>query len=154
VTPADTSTSTSSGSGLPVGGGATTGSGATTGAAPVGLETVPLELEFQGDFFNLADFFHRLKRFVSLTNENVVVSGRLLTVESVRWASEESIFPKLRAEIKATIYLSPKTQGVTAGATPQGPATGTPATGTPATGTTPAPAQSTPAAAPTATATP
>ncbi len=54
--------------------------GQTSGAA--GLETVPLELEFEGDFFNLADFFHHVKRFVSLTNDNVVVSGRLVTVES------------------------------------------------------------------------
>ena len=34
------------------------------GGAPAGLETVPLELEFVGDFFNLADFFHDMKRFV------------------------------------------------------------------------------------------
>jgi Tfp pilus assembly protein PilO len=149
VSGSDTQTSTSSGGGLPVGGGAATGTDGTTAAAPAGLETVPLELEFVGNFFNLADFFHRVKRFVSLTNQNVVVSGRLLTVESVRWASEADIFPRLRAEIKATIYLSPKAQGVTAGASPQGPSTATPATGT-----TPAPTESTPAAAPTATATP
>ncbi|MEA2456711.1 MAG: hypothetical protein QOI45_2973 [Thermoleophilaceae bacterium] len=149
VSTSDTQTSTSTGSGLPVGGGTAAGTTGTTAAAPAGLETVPLELEFVGNFFNLADFFHRVKRFVSLANENVVVSGRLLTVENVRWASEAEIFPRLRAEIKATIYLSPKTQGVTAGASPQGPATGTPASGT-----TPTPAQSTPAATPTATATP
>ena len=149
VAPADTQTSTSSGGGLPVGGGAVTTNADGSAIAPAGLETVPLQLEFVGNFFNLADFFHRVKRFVSLTNENVLVSGRLLTVEGVRWASDAEIFPGLRAEIDATIYLSPKAQGVTAGATPQGPATGTPA-GTPAApGSTPAPA-----AAPTAAATP
>jgi hypothetical protein len=149
VSPSDTQTSSSSGSGLPVGGGtATTSADGTTAAAPAGLETVPLELEFQGNFFNLADFFHRVKRFVSLTNENVVVGGRLVTVEGVKWSSDGEIFPRVKAEIKATIYLSPKAQGVTAGATPQGPST----TGTPATGTTPA--ETTPAATPTATATP
>jgi hypothetical protein len=149
VNPSDTQTSSSSGGGLPVGGGTTTGTGDASATGAVGLETVPLELEFQGNFFNLADFFHRVKRFVSLANENVIVSGRLITVENVRWSSDAEIFPHLRAEIKATIYLSPKAQGATAGATPQGPSTGTPASGT-----TPAPAESTPAAAPTATATP
>jgi Tfp pilus assembly protein PilO len=149
VPASDAQTSTSSGGGLPVGGGTATGADGTAGPAPAGLETVPLELEFVGNFFNLADFFHRVKRFVALTNENVVVSGRLLTVESVRWASEAEIFPRLRAAIKATIYLSPKAQGVTAGATPQGPTTGTPASGT-----TPAPAETPTPAAPTATATP
>jgi Tfp pilus assembly protein PilO len=120
VAPADTQTSTPAGATDP------------TAAAPppVGLETVPLELEFVGNFFNLADFFHDVKRFVSLTNRDVVVGGRLVTVESVRWASDQEIFPRLRAQITATIYLSPKAQGATAGATPQGPDTTTPAGGT------------------------
>jgi type IV pilus assembly protein PilO len=147
VAPSDTQTSTSSGGGLPVGGGtAATGTDGAAATAPPGLETIPLELEFQGNFFNLTDFFHRVKRFVSVAQGNVAVSGRLLTVEGVRWSSDETLFPKIKAEITATIYLSPKAQGVTAGATPQGPATGTPANGTPA--------QNTPAATPTATATP
>jgi Pilus assembly protein, PilO len=139
VQPSDTQTSTSAG--------ATTENGDAAATAPPGLETVPLELEFEGDFFNLADFFHDVKRFVSVANSSVLVSGRLVTVESVRWTSDETIFPRIRAEITATVYLSPKTQGVTAGATPQGPATGTPASGT-------TPADSAPAVAPTATATP
>jgi Tfp pilus assembly protein PilO len=139
VQPSDTQTSTTAG--------ATTATGDAAATAPAGLETVPLELEFEGNFFNLADFFHDVKRFVSVTNSSVLVSGRLLTVESVRWTSDEAIFPHIRAELTATVYLSPKAQGVTAGATPQGPATGTPASGT-------TPADSAPAAAPTATATP
>jgi hypothetical protein len=148
VNPSDTQTSTSNGGGLPVGGGTATGTGSTGQTSGVaGLETVPLELEFEGNFFNLADFFHRVKRFVSLTNQNVVVSGRLVTVETIRWASDAEIFPHIKAEIGATVYLSPKAQGVTAGASPQGPSTTTPAGG----GT--APAESTPST-PTATATP
>ena len=138
VQPSDTQTSTTAG--------ATTATGDAAATAPPGLETVPLELEFEGNFFNLADFFHDVKRFVSVANSNVLVSGRLLTVESVRWTSDETIFPHIRAEITATVYLSPKTQGVTAGASPQGPATGTPASGT-------TPTDSTPAVAPTAAAT-
>jgi Type II secretion system (T2SS), protein M len=140
VNPSDTQTSTTAGA-------TDTGTGTTSAAAPAGLETVPLELEFQGNFFNLADFFHRVKRFVSLTNDNVVVSGRLVTVEGIRWSSDEAIFPKIRAEITATVYLSPKAQGTTAGATPTGPSTTTPAGTTPTDG-------STPTSAPTATATP
>jgi len=138
VQPSDTQTSTTAG--------ATTETGDAAATAPPGLETVPLELEFEGNFFNLADFFHDVKRFVSVANSNVLVSGRLLTVESVRWTSDETIFPHIRAEITATVYLSPKAQGVTAGASPQGPATGTPASGT-------TPTDSTPAVAPTAAAT-
>jgi Tfp pilus assembly protein PilO len=148
---AQTSTSASEG-GLPVGGGAAPGDTADPAAAgaPAGLETVPLSLQFEGDFFKLADFFHQVKRFVRIANDDVLVSGRLLTVESVRWASDSEIFPRIRAEVTAMVYLSPLTQGVTAGATPEGPAPTTPA------GTETAPAETAPATAPapTATATP
>ena len=148
----DATTSTTAREGaLPVGGGeATTTADGEVVAAPTGLETVPLEMEFVGDFFHLADFFHDVKRFVHVANQNVIVNGRLVTIDSVSYASDPILFPRLRATIKATVYLSPKTEGATAGATPEGPAATTPAT-TPA--ATPAPA-ATPTPAPTATATP
>jgi hypothetical protein len=149
VDPADAQTSTSTREGgLPVGGG--TANGAAAAPAPVGLETVPLELEFTGDFFRLADFFHRVKRFVHVVNNNVVVNGRLVTIEGVSYSSDSELFPKIKASLTATVYLTPKAQGVTAGATPQGPGvTTTPAAaeGTPAPSSTPSPA-------PTAAATP
>jgi hypothetical protein len=150
----DAPTSTSAGEGgLPVGGGAAGGTAAPAApTAPAGLETVPLTLQFEGNFFKLADFFHELKRFVRVANNDVLVSGRLISVDSVSWASDPEIFPGIRAEVTATVYLSPLTQGVTAGATPAGPAQTTPTT--PAEST-PAPAPApVPAAAPTATATP
>ena len=150
----DATTSTSSGSGLPVGGGAASPAAPGAPTGPAGLETVPLELEFVGNFFNMADFFHDVKRFVRVANENVVVSGRLITIESVKYASDPLLFPKITAEMTATVYLAPKTEGTTAGATPQGPA---PAPGTETTpASTPAstPDGTTTPSAPTATATP
>jgi Tfp pilus assembly protein PilO len=151
----DATTSTSSGGGIPIGGGTATTPGATAPVTSGGLETVPLELEFVGNFFRLADFFHDIKRFVHVVNNNVVVNGRLVTIDGVSFSSEPTIFPRIKAELKATVYLSPLTQGTTAGATPAGPgATTTPAA---APATTPAPTDGTtpPATpAPTATATP
>jgi Tfp pilus assembly protein PilO len=147
---ATTSTTAREG-GLPVGGGAVTpGADGAAAAGPVGLETVPLEMEFVGDFFRLADFFHDIKRFVHVVNRDVVVNGRLVTIDSVDYASDPLLFPRLRASIKATVYLSPKAEGATAGASPEGPAATTPAT-TPAATPAPAPTSS---PAPTATATP
>jgi hypothetical protein len=108
---------------------------------------VPLELEFTGDFFHLANFFHQVKRFVHVANNNVLVNGRLITIQSVNYTSSADLFPTIKAQMTATVYLSPKTEGVTAGATPQGPAA--PST-TPAS----APAPSTTPAPPTAAATP
>ena len=111
---------------------------------------MPLELEFTGDFFKLADFFHDIKRFVHVVNEDVVVDGRLMTIDSVNYTSDPILFPRIRAQIKATVYLSPKTRGRHGGRDPAGSRGHPPAT-TPA--ATPAPA-STPSPAPTATATP
>jgi hypothetical protein len=130
VTPQDAQTSQNAKpGGLPVGGGGPSGpAGAAGGTCAPGLECVPLEFEFEGRFFNLADFFHRLKRFVAVANDKVLVDGRLLTIDGLKFSSGE-IFPRLKAEITATVYLAPKSEGVTAGATPQGPA---PATTTPA----------------------
>jgi Tfp pilus assembly protein PilO len=150
VASSDTQTSTSTGGGLPIGGGAAT-PGTTTAAAAPALDTVPLELEFVGNFFNLSDFFHDIKRFVHVANRNVVVSGRLVTIEGVKFSSDPELFPRIKAEVTATVYLSPKVQGATAGATAAGPAPATGATPTPASTTTPS---TTPSPAPTATATP
>jgi len=156
VAAGDTQTSSSArDGGLPVGGGTATGGSAAqpaaTGAA--GLEAVSLDLEFVGDFFRLADFFHSVKRFVHVASSDIVVDGRLITIERVRYTSDPLLFPRLKAELTATVYLSPLAEGVTAGATPQGPDATAPA----GAGTT-APSDASPAAAnptvPTAAATP
>jgi hypothetical protein len=119
-------------------------------AAPTGaLESVALEFNFSGSFFELANFFHRLKRFVYVAGEKVRVRGRLLTIDRVQYEADPETFPRLKATVNATVYLSPKAEGTTAGATPTGPgatATAAPATATATTSTTPP--------TPTATATP
>ena len=62
----------------------TAGAPGAAAASPTGLETVPLELEFVGDFFNLADFFHDIKRFVRVAGSNVIVERPADHVESVK----------------------------------------------------------------------
>jgi len=96
-------------------GGAAAAPAATPGVCPPGLQCIPLEFEFSGKFFDLASFFHRLKRFVHLTDNRVNVSGRLLTIDSLTFATET--FPQITAEVKATAYLSDEAQTV-AGAAP------------------------------------
>jgi hypothetical protein len=105
-------------------------------AAP-GLESVPLAFEFNGSFFDLADFFHRMKRFVKVANDKIVIRGRLMTIDTFTFDS--TAFPEIKAQVSATVYLAPKAQGVDAGATPQGPAPVTPAGEAPRTASTPAP---------------
>lgn len=100
--------------------------GAAGTAAPEGLESVPLDFEFTGSFFDLAAFFHDMKRFVRVANDKVVVNGRLITIDSFSFDAGQT-FPDLKASVRATVYLAPKSEGATAGASPQGPAPATPA---------------------------
>lgn len=118
----------------------TTGA-ATTSGAP-GLESVPLSFSFQGSFFDLADFFHEMKRFVRIAGDGVRVNGRLMTIDGFTFSSET--FPTITAEVEASVYLSPQDEGTAAGATPAGPATA-PAAGAPAPAA-PAPAPAPPVA--------
>jgi hypothetical protein len=124
----DVATSTSTGKGLPIGGGSA--NAALVSAAPgqpvPGLDTVPLTFTFGGKFFNLADFFHRLKRFVHVANNRIAVQGRLITIDSLKFTSSATNFPNIEADVTATVYLSPQDGGTTAGATSQGPAPSTP----------------------------
>jgi Tfp pilus assembly protein PilO len=127
-------------------GGTTTTSTTTTTAtgttpapastATASLDTVPLTFNFTGTYFDLADFFHRLKRFVYVTNNQIFVRGRLMTIDTLTFAPSSAATTggsgDLTATVGATVYLSPKSQGTTAGATPAGPAgTGTGTTTTP-----------------------
>jgi Pilus assembly protein, PilO len=153
LSPGDAQTSASARQGgLPVGGGSSAPSSAAAGAAPAapaGLQTVKLDLEFDGSFFRLTSFFHRVKRFVQVANDRITVHGRLITIDALKFSSDPETFPALKAEMTATVYLSPKAEGVTGGATPQGPAQTTPASTGSGEGSSPSPATT-----PTATATP
>jgi len=107
---------------------ATPASQATGGA----LDSVALTFDFTGTYFDLADFFHRLKRFVYVRGDEIFIRGRLLTIDSLTFGTSASGQPgatstgELTTTVGATVYLTPRSQGVTAGATPAGPAPETP----------------------------
>ena len=98
--------------------GSSTSATSATSNAP-GLDEVPLTFKFAGQFDNLASFFHRLKRFVHIANDKVSVQGRLITIDSLKFTT--MTFPHIEADVTATVYLTPKTEGATAGATSSGP---------------------------------
>ena len=125
-----------------------TAAGGAGGAGAPGLESVGLDFTFRGTFFDLADFFHRMKRFVKVVNDDIVVRGRLMTIDNFKWKAEPEKWPALTAEVHATVYLAPKAEGVSAGATPAGPGA---APATPASGSTPAPSSTPATTAPAAT---
>ena len=109
------------------GGAGAPGAGSSAGAP--GLESIPLDFTFNGSFFDLADFFHRMKRFVRVANDKILVRGRLMTIDGFSFDSKDS-FPAIEASVHATVYLAPKAEGVSAGASPQGPSGAPPAQAT------------------------
>jgi type IV pilus assembly PilO-like protein len=133
-------------SGPSSGSGAQQGSDAQTSGVP-GLDTVPLEFTFTGSFFDLADLFHQLKRFVSTANDRLSVKGRLMTISS--FTMKDTGFPTIEADVNAVVYLSPEDEGETAGATPSGPSQN--AQPQPASSSSPAPAPQPPTQPSTAT---
>jgi Tfp pilus assembly protein PilO len=98
--------------------------GSTSG--PSGLLAMPYTLEFQGGFFEVADFLQRLDSLVKTKNGGVDAHGRLISVDSFELSpgggSKGGASSALSAHIDVSTYVTPPGQGLTAGATPAGPA--------------------------------
>ena len=92
---------------------------------------MPFTFTFSGSYFRLSDFFNRLEDFVSVQNDKIDVTGRLLLLGSIAVTPDtgQTTTGKLQAQIGAAAYLLPKTEPV--------PGTTAPSTGGGATGTTP-----------------
>jgi len=114
--------------------------GATIG--PADLAVMPYDLIFTGDFFHIADFIKGIDSLLHTSKRNVAVDGRLVTLNGFALNENHAQeFPHLEATFSVTTYLTPASQGVTAGATPTAPTT---STATPTAATTSSPAASTP----------
>jgi Tfp pilus assembly protein PilO len=96
------------------------------GVGPSGLPTMSYTLQFEGGFFQVANFIQGLDSLVETKNGEVDVHGRLVTIDGFGLVpSEESGAgdSKLQAAFQVTTYVAPPGQGLTAGATTTGPAT-------------------------------
>jgi Tfp pilus assembly protein PilO len=97
---------------------------------PAGLAVMPYSLTFSGNFFQVADFIKGIDSLVGTGADEVAVDGRLVTLDGFALnAAANGGFPRLNATFAVTTYVTPPSQGVTAGATPTAPA---PSVATPA----------------------
>jgi Tfp pilus assembly protein PilO len=142
TTPSETATTPSEGSTpAPAAGDSATPAAATTpapateataanlpiGAAvgPAGLPTLPYDLSFRGSFFDVTNFLTGVDSLVQLREGSGQVSanGRLLTVDGFSLSSPTlDPVPTLKVDFSVTSYVVPSEQGLTAGASPSGPA--------------------------------
>jgi Tfp pilus assembly protein PilO len=98
------------------------GAAADAAAASSTFVTQPFSFAFQGSFFRLSEFFHQLDRFVQVSGDNIGVTGRLLRIETFKLTPQGETADSLKADVGATSYSLPQSEGLTAGATSQGPA--------------------------------
>jgi cell division septation protein DedD len=121
-----------------------------------GYQVVPINVEFDGNFFQINDFLFRIRNLVDVRRGALVSGGRLFTVDNIHFDEGALKFPQVHASLTidayiygtgATVSAPPQTAPATTG-TPGAttPGATTPATTTPATTTT-SPATTTPSAA-------
>jgi Tfp pilus assembly protein PilO len=92
--------------------------GASIGTA--GLGVMPYSLTFSGNFFQIANFIKGIDSMVH-TGKKIGVDGRLVTLNGFALATEPES-SVLTANFSVTTYVTPPTQGITAGATGAAPA--------------------------------
>jgi hypothetical protein len=105
---------------------ATTTGTASAAAASAGFTQMPFTFIFNGEFFALERLFSSLTAFTNHTSAGgLEVSGRLLTIQSVKLAPEGAAAPgkppKLTGTITATAYVLPAGASVTGSATATSP---------------------------------
>ena len=91
-----------------------------------GYQAMPIQLTFQGNFYDLADFLFRLRNLVDVQHGQLSATGRLFAIDTLSFAQAQSGFPQIAASlvVDAFVYGTQTT------------ATATPTTTTPTTGTT------------------
>jgi Tfp pilus assembly protein PilO len=102
--------------------------GAAVGSA--GFPTMPFSFSFTGSFFHLSDFVGQIQDYLVVGGDKLRVGGRFMTLDGIALTAAADGFPHMKVAVAATSYLLPADQGLTAGATASGPATGASA-GTP-----------------------
>ena len=106
----------------------------------------PIDLVFDGNFYELSDFLFRLRSLVRVRGGQLEATGRLFTVNSLNFVEGERSFPDIKAtlNVSAFVYGTGEPQPTTPTPQPGAPAQPAPAPPAPAQ---PAPAQPQPAAA-------
>jgi Tfp pilus assembly protein PilO len=127
------------------------------GSTPLsGYQVVPIDVVFEGNFFQLNDFLFRLRNLVDVRRGALAAAGRLFTVDDIQFDEGEQKFPQIQASLTIDAYIygtsatvSAPPQAASAPGTATTPSSTTPATTTSA-ATTPAattPTSTTPGAA-------
>ena len=73
--------------------------------ANTGYVTVPVNLVFSGNFYELSDFLFRLRTLVSVHDRRLNATGRLFSVETIAFAESDVSFPDIRATLGLNAFV-------------------------------------------------
>jgi Tfp pilus assembly protein PilO len=88
-----------------------------------GAQAIPINLVFQGNFFELADFLFRLRSLVNVRGGTLDATGRLFVVSSVSFTEGEKKFPQIAATLTVAAYVYGSAASAAAAAAAPAPAT-------------------------------
>ena len=104
-------------------------------------QAIPINLVFQGNFYNLADFFFRLRKLVDVRRGELETTGRMFAIDKIQFDAGDKLFPQIKATLTVDAFVFGASPGSVSAAEPA--AAGTPSTTTPAGGATATPTSTT-----------
>jgi len=101
-------------------------------AAATGYSSIPITLEFDGNYYELSDFLFRLRNLVRVQAGQLDAVGRLFVVDAISFSESTRSFPQIKASltVHAFVYGDVSTTAPPATPTTPGATTTTPATTT------------------------
>jgi Tfp pilus assembly protein PilO len=65
----------------------------------------PIDLVFDGNFYELSDFLFRLRSLVRVRGGELEATGRLFTVNSLNFVESERAFPQIKATLNVNAFI-------------------------------------------------
>ena len=95
-----------------------------------GYQRLPVEVTFEGNFYDVSDFLYRLRTLVSVRDGALAANGRMFAIDTLQFLEGEESFPQLRATLTLSAFMFDRTaatapDGATAPADGSAPPTGT-----------------------------
>jgi hypothetical protein len=80
---------------------------ATTAVVLEGYVAIPITVEFQGNFYELADFLYRLRNLVDVRHGGLDANGRLFAIDTIDFgeAPPPPGFPQIRAHLVIDAFV-------------------------------------------------
>jgi Tfp pilus assembly protein PilO len=99
-------------------------------AVKTGYTAIPINLTFEGNYYDLADFLFRLRNLVGVRDGELGADGRLFSLDSLSLQEGPLGLPQVQAAVtvSAYVYTGSETSPTTATAAPPPPTTPTDAT--------------------------